>query len=375
MRVLVVQPQMAFYGGAERVIVKLMQYMDKHGIENTLLTLSLHPSIRKDLNPRNVVIPPAHVLSDPRFPYSIGIFPTVAILGRYVRKHSAEYDVVNVHNFPAELTAQFSRRPVVWMCNEPPVLYFRGQVWDKLAWLSIEKLDRYVVRNRIKQVCVADRFNAKRIKRLYGVKPVVIPYGIDCELFEDGNPERATKWLGIKKDDFLVVQVGMGTPFKNQLATVEAVAKVRKYVKNIKVVFAGRWENDYLELIRRRVRELKLEDRVFFFDHLPREKIRDLYARCDVAVFPVKEQGGWLSPFEAMCAEAPVIVSTRMTAAALIKEHKLATVTEDYAGAIVKVFQSPNKYKKIAKRAHRWVKDNFTWEVFCERMTRCFTCV
>ena len=37
---------------------------------------------------------------------------------------SAAFDVVNFHNFPAELAATACRRPAVWLCNEPPRMGF-----------------------------------------------------------------------------------------------------------------------------------------------------------------------------------------------------------------------------------------------------------
>jgi len=366
MRVIVIQPQMSFYGGAERVIVRLLNYMSEQGIPNTLLTLNLDKEIKRDICDSEISVLSHSVFSRPDFPYSLSIFPVVAMFGRYLRKNIHRFDVVNVHNFPAELTAPFSSKKVVWMCNEPPVLNFMGpSILEKAVWKSLENIDRFIVRNYIEHVCVADEFNAKRFEKLYGIRPLVIPYGIDCEIFEKYSKSS-------NKKEFTIVQVGMLTPFKNQLKTIESAAELRQHISNLKLFFAGTGESQYIRLLKRRVRELKLEKNVQFLGHISRKEVGNLYVESDVAVFPVKEQGGWLSPFEALCAEVPIVVSTQMTASKLIKNNKLGIVSDDLVGSILKIYNNQHAYRNMAKRAHRWIKKNLTWKKFCEKMVECF---
>jgi glycosyltransferase involved in cell wall biosynthesis len=364
---------MAFYGGAELVVVKLLNYMTKKGIKNTLLTMSLSPEIKKEIKGTEVVVAKGSLLSKPGAPYSLAIAPMVSTFVKYLRKNPRKFDVINAHNFPAELVALFCEERVVWMCNEPPQLNFAGpSLIEKSIGGVVVKLDRMVVKNHVDCVCVADEFNARRFEKIYGVKPVVIPYGVDSKFFATGNAAKARKKFKLGRDDFILLQVGMITPFKNQMESVRAAAALKDKIPNLKLVLAGTGEKGYEKSLRELVKKSGLEKNVIFTGHVPRADVRDLYAACDVAVFPVKPQGGWLSPFEALCAGKPVVVSTQMTAHDMIKKNNMGVVTDDLVNAILDIRKNLVKYRKMAGRGRQWVGKNLSWDRFCEKMVENF---
>jgi glycosyltransferase involved in cell wall biosynthesis len=99
--------------------------------------------------------------------------------------------------------------------------------------------------------------------------------------------------------------------------------------------------------------------------------VRELYARHDVLYHPVEEQGGWLVPFEAMCANLPIVISEKSPAAGLIRHNKLGLV--DCSGIDIFEFVKSKAYEKAdTKRSQEWVKSNFTWEKYGERMLHIF---
>ncbi len=49
MKVLLVYPRMAVYGGAELLIVRLCNFLSAQGIANTLLSTSVLPEVRENL--------------------------------------------------------------------------------------------------------------------------------------------------------------------------------------------------------------------------------------------------------------------------------------------------------------------------------------
>lgn len=373
MRVLIVHPYMTLYGGAELVIVKLANYLTKKKIKNAVLTLDISPELRKELRGSEIILPKKPLRFSPKTPYVLTLLPVVLTLTKSLRKNLERFDVINVHNFPAELIASSCHKKVVWMCNEPPKLHFAApSLVEKVLGEVITAVDKRVVRKHVNCVCVADKFNAARFKKIYGIKPVVIPYGVDYGFFSRGNGRKARKKFNLSKDDFILLQVGMLTPFKNQLESIKVVKNLEDKISKIKLVLAGCGANEYEELLRRYVHRSGLENRVIFTGHLPRTDVRDLYAACNVALFPVKPQGGWLSPFEALCANKPIVVSTQMTASDLIKRNKIGWVTEDFAKAIFDIYKNQTKYRMIAKRGRMWVKENLAWDKFCEKMVACF---
>ncbi len=373
MRVLIVHPYMTLYGGAELVIVKLANYLTRKRIKNAVLTLDISSELRKELIRSEIILPEKPLMFSPRTPYAMTLLPIISTLTKYLRKNIDRFDVVNVHNFPAELVASSCHKRVVWMCNEPPKLHFAGpSSVERMLGDVVTTLDRQAVRKNVSLVCVADEFNADRFKKIYGMKPVIIPYGVDYEFFSKGNANKAKRKFGLSKEDFVVLQVGVLTPFKNQLESIKAVKALKGKIQRVKLVLAGHGGDKYEKMLRKYVRMSGLEKHVIFTGHLPRNDIRDLYAACDVALFPVKSQGGWLSPFEALCAGKPIVVSTQMTAGNLIRRNKIGAVTGAFARAVFDVHKDGAKYGIIAKRGKKWVKENLTWDKFCEKMVACF---
>jgi len=357
---------MCLYGGAELVIGKLANYLTKKGIDNAILTLILSSEIRNNLDGSSIILPKEKLASPRNF------ITTALMLRKYFSKVYKTFDVINVHNFPAELLAFGCAKPFIWMCNEPLTLYFGDSLVESIARTMVMKIDRYVVNRYVKAVVVADEFNAKRFEKLYGIKPVINYYGIDYEFFSKGNANRARKMFNLNKDDFILLQVGMITPLKNQMESVKTLEKLKNKIEDVKLILAGQGNNEYERMIRRYVQHHKLEENVIFTGHLQREIIRDLYKACNVALYPIKSQGGWLSPFEALCAGAPIVVSRMITSADIIRKNNLGIVTNNFVNAILDIYKNQKYYRYLAKKAGLWVKKNLSWEKFCERMVELF---
>lgn len=120
------------------------------------------------------------------------------------------------------------------------------------------------------------------------------------------------------------------------------------------------------------IKEKKIDDNIVITGQLDRESVRDLYHASDILLHPVKSQGGWLSPFEALCAKKPIVVSREMTAADIIERENIGIVTNDFTGAIDKVYNNPEKYYDIADKGGKWVRDNLNWDNFCQGMLNLF---
>lgn len=376
MRLLIVHPTMYVYGGAEIVIVKLANYLSENGIKTTLLTSSIIPEIQKDLHGTEVIIPDK--LPEKGLITLLFHIREALALRRYIFKNIKDFDVVNVHNFPSELSSLSCPKPVIWMCNEPPELYLGSE--SKYRFLSFSLkimnrffllLDRFVVRRYIAKVVVADEFNSKRFEGLYGIKPDIVNYGIDYEFFSKGNGDSAIDRFDLH-NSFVLIQVGMLTPLKNQMESIKTLESLKDMIPEIKLVLAGSGDLEYEEKLKNYVHEQNLNSHVVFTDQLSQEEIRDLYHASDVALFPIKSQGGWLSPFEALSAGVPIVTSTSMTVSSLLKSEGLGIVTDDFKEAVMEIYTDQEKYKKVANRSGEWVSENLSWDRFGEKMVEIF---
>ena len=376
MHVLIVHPAMYVYGGAEIVIVRLANYLSNKGIENTLLTGFVLPEIQRDLQGTEVIIPKK--LPERGLITLLFHIREALALRRYILKKIKDFDVINVHNFPSEISSISSHKPVIWMCNEPPELYLgsESRYWFISSGLKMMNrafliFDRLVVRRYIERVVVADEFNSERFERIYGIKPDIINYGIDYEFFSKGNGDSIKDRFDLHSS-FVLIQVGMLTPLKNQMESIKTVEALKDEIPAIKLVLAGSGDKEYEELLKNYIYRRGLDSHVIFTGQLSQEEIRDLYHASDVALFPIKSQGGWLSPFEALSAGVPIVVSTSMTASSIIKSEGLGIVTDDFKEAVMEIYVDRDRYKEMAEKHGEWVSKNLSWDRFGEKMVKIF---
>ena len=364
MRILIVYPKIFIYGGAELLVVKLCNYLSKMGIQNTLLTTSIIPEVADALNETHVLIAEK--------PEKKNLY---LHLWRSVRENIRHYDLLNVHNFPAELAAFLCDIPVVWMCNEPELHLIKSKYTStkqKITWNILAKAERHIVKKHIANVVVSDSFNAQRFSSLYGgIQPEIIHYGIDFQFFGAGDKRQARAKLGLG-EKFAILHSGMITPLKNQLQSLKALRGIITHIPNPLLVFAGFWDDAYRAELDTFISKYDLHRFVLFTGLIDRNALRDYYHACDVLLQPIYSQGGWLSPFEALCAETPIIVSKEMTAAYLIEIEQLGVVTDRYSDAIIDVFENREKYQSVAARTASWVEQNLSWDRFCEGMVQIF---
>ncbi|MDA8078238.1 MAG: glycosyltransferase family 4 protein [Nitrospiraceae bacterium] len=365
MRVLIVNPSLSVYGGAELLIVRLANYLTENGVENGILTTSILPEIRFDLKDTKIIL---------REKSPTDRIGQIIALNRAIKAEENRFDVINIHNFPSEISVFGCKRPVVWMCNEPELHISVGLPFSlkfKAFLMVIRPFEEFVVKNYISRVAVADEFNAKRFKTIFGVEPTIISYGIDSEFFSVGDAEKAKREFALI-DKFVILQIGMLTPMKNQLESLRTLKTLIKRIPNAMLVLAGSGEGDYKTALHDYIWQNDLQDYALFTGHLNRQKLRDLIHASDVILHPIKEQGGWLSPFEALCAKKPVVVSSEMTASEIISRERIGVVAADYATAIMNINNDSAQYEAMAARGAAFVKDNLSWEKFSEKMLGLF---
>jgi glycosyltransferase involved in cell wall biosynthesis len=366
---LIIHPDLSFYGGAELVITEFCRYLGDHRISHDVLTTRVSDEIRAHTPKTNYTTIPAAWNGR----WQTG---TAYSFWKYLKDHP-DWDVINAHNYPVHLAAACSPIPTVWLCNEPPDyhIHYEGihQPSD-LVKKGILSADRWIVRNRVAEVIVADPFNKDRFFHLYHRPAHVIPYGIDYDFFSSGDRQAVVNRYHLD-DRFVLLHVGVFTPLKNQMASVRCLEEILPLEPSAVLILAGRGGTSYETEVSCYVQEHNLQDRVIFTGHITREEVRNLYHAADVTLFPVLSQGSWLSPFEALCAGTPVIVSPEITSSSIILEQGIGNITHDYSNAVKSVIKNYPEHIHQADQGRQWVRDNLKWDRFCREMyEQCESC-
>lgn len=152
-----------------------------------------------------------------------------------------------------------------------------------------------------------------------------------------GEGPNIRQQFGLSENCAVLVSVGELSPSKNHLVAIEAMAKLRDLPVAYLVCGTGSMEKK----LRRRVRELQLEERVCFAGYV--EQIPAVLQQCDCFFFPSGREGLPVAVMEAMAVGLPVI------AADIRGVHDLLTDTkggylldgfspEDYAAKVRELF-------------------------------------
>lgn len=337
MKILIVNPSFWLYGGAERVIVKLANYLTEHNHQCTILTTQMVPEVRKDLIETRLIF-----------------CKDIPEMANWLDKIHKDFDVINYHNDPVQLLAFGKKTPSVWMCNEPPQICLDGK--------ELPDNQKEVVRKFIKKVVVADKFNQERFKKIYDMDSEIINYGVDYEFWQSGDGRKFRKKYELADNHFVMTQVGFIHPMKNQFRTLSIFKDIKHKIPEAKLILAG-YETPHKMQLEDYIFENNLQADIIFTGFVSQEELRDIYQGSNLGLFPIKSQGGALSIFDAIASGLPVIVSSEAGCSSIIEENKLGFV-EDFDKNIMDIHNN----KQADHR--KWIKDNLSWDKFCEKMVK-----
>ena len=228
-KVLIIHNQMKYYGGGELLIVELANELTRRGIKNDILALSKSEEVENALLNTEIITPNNNIdLRPPGYKNMGDIFNAIKVFRKKLKEIEKNYDVINFHDFPVTWTLWPRKKPCVWFMNLPPNLYSKpdaGFFYKTLNKVRIW-LDKFIVRQSVDIITVAESLNLIRAKKRYGKQAKLIDFGIDYNFFSKGNAQRAIKKFNLK-NKFVVVQSGILCDVKNQFESVKAIEKVK----------------------------------------------------------------------------------------------------------------------------------------------------
>lgn len=167
-------------------------------------------------------------------------------------------------------------------------------------WLS-KYTDCLITINKEDYELATKKFRAKKTKLVHGIGIDVSRFDIELSIEEK---RKKREEIGLKVDDFVIIQVGELNKNKNQIMLIEAMKELKQDNK-IKVLFAGigKLAEEYKEVITK----YNLQNNIKLLGY--RRDIPELLKISDCLVSLSYREGLGINAIEGMIARIPVILS------------------------------------------------------------------
>jgi len=236
-------------------------------------------------------------------------------------RHSVPYDVVHANFFMSALVGLRLRA----MLAVPLVVTFhalgliRREHQGDADGFPAERIaiEHRVVHeaDRIVAECPQDREDLMRAYGADAARLSMVPCGVDTREFRPGSKAEARRALGLREDDFIVLQLGRLVPRKGVDNVIQAMAHLG-HGRPARLLVVGGNSADpddgrtpEISRLRGFAQRCGVADSVTFVGQRQRHALRDYYLAADAFVSTPWYEPFGITPLEAMACGTPVVGS------------------------------------------------------------------
>lgn len=219
---------------------------------------------------------------------------------------------IDIFFSPAHYTPRFCSSPLIVTIHDLSYFYYPEEFLKKDLY-QLKNWTKYSV-EKAKKVIAVSKTTKKDLMKWYNLpeeKIEVIYNGFEKlkikNLGFDLPDGRQDKNLKLKIKNYLLF-VGTLQPRKNLLVLIDAFDKFVKTNKDFKLIITGK-KGWLYEKIFQKVKDLKLEKKIVFTDHVSDDKLTWLYKNAFCLIMPSLYEGFGIPLLEAMSNNCPVISS------------------------------------------------------------------
>ena len=316
--------------------------------------------------------------------FAIGNAPLIPSLARI-----DGFDVVHLHYpfiFGAELTllGRLSRR----RRDQALLVHYKNRlVADGVRGAMFEAYEHTVAPALIRaadRVCVLSADHAASVPYLRRAgerdpaKLVVMPNGVDSELFSPGSGAEVRERLGIPAEATVaafVATLDRAHHFKRLDLAIDALARLDD--PSVHLIVAGGGE--LLEGFRAGAAEAGLADRVHFLGPVPHPELPAVLRAADVFLLTTEPPESFgIVVIEAMACGLPAIASDYPGVRAVVDPGETGLLVERgnpdaVAAALAELVGDPERRRAMGERGRRKALDEWSWPRLVERMDRVYS--
>lgn len=367
-RVLFVDP-VGEKGGAEVVLLDIVRGLDRARFEPVVACLKPGPLVEEF---RGLGVPTFALCS-----HKTRELNQVARAVVQLRKIIQSQSIDLVHGnggtmlLYAGLAACLAGRPCVW------------HVYDPLKGGGLFERAFIVAQRRLNPAwtifgtpAVAESYLAT-YRNLRG-HSTILP-GVDVAQLQRGaDARRARRLLDIPELAPVISMFARLQHAKGHLSLIEAVSRVIVRHPEARFVLCGGalfgLEEDYPELLRRRIEESGLRERVSLTGFVSDQDKRDILAASAVVVHPALSEPFGIAVLEAMAAGRPVVATDCVGPAMIVEHDRTGLIVprgdiEALSAALVAMLDDPERARNMGRHGQQRVLEQFTVEATVQQVS------
>lgn len=195
----------------------------------------------------------------------------------------------------------------------------------------------------------------------------MIPLGVDTNRFQP-SPQLKSEY-GLSNDALIVLYAGrMHMEIKGLDLLLEAFAKVANRLEGVHLFLVG--DGPDREKLRDQADELRVMDRIRFFDWISQEELISLYSTSDLCVLPSRSEPFGRVVLEAMACGTPVMASSHGAARDHLQGGTGYLIDPidacGFANAMLDVLIDKEGRNQVATKAREYVVRQLTWRQVME---------
>lgn len=356
------------YGGPTESLYRLSQSLPAQGCDVRVLTTDANGPERLkgvDLD-RETEIEPGLKVRYCRRLTSESVSPALlSELHAYLRWADVVH-LTAVYSFPTMPTfflTKLYRKPVVWSTRGALARWSGSRkpaakaVWDALCLAASP--------SRLVLHATSEIEKERNLKRLPALRNVVIPNGV-----EPGDQPHEPR----KKDRLRLLALGRLDPIKGLENLVLACSQLNGNLKNRwSLTIAGSGTPSYERVLRDRIRQLSLTDRISLVGRVEGDAKEDLYSQADILVAPSYLENFGMVIAEALAHGIPVIAG-KGTPWQRLEEKQCGFWCDNdpsnLARAIERMESMP--LQDMGERGRQWMKSEFNWSEVGRQMAELY---
>ena len=235
---------------------------------------------------------------------------------------------------------------------------------------------RRVLQDAAAVICVGGDEYAAATASLPGQRVELIPNGVDCDAFAQGDAAAFRAAYGIAADRRIILCVSRIDYQKNQIGLVESLATVAARVPSVHLVLLGPVTvAGYHERLLARVKDLGLTDRVTLIPGLRPDdpQLPAAYHAAEVFCLPSLHEPFGIVILEAWAAGRPVVAARvggipSFTTDGADIVHAQPGDTADLAARLIQVLDDPQLAGRIAAAGQAKARRDYAWSAIAARL-------